>query len=49
VDRAIIKKINYFNAEAIHLGKKIISIPIRGKYEQLCNTAALEKSGELPV
>jgi len=32
-------------AEAIHLGKKIISIPIRGQYEQICNAAALEKLG----
>ncbi|HMG69142.1 MAG TPA: glycosyltransferase family protein [Chitinophagaceae bacterium] len=32
-------------AEAIHLGKKIISIPIRGQYEQVCNAAALEKLG----
>ena len=32
-------------AEALHLGKKIISIPIRGQYEQQCNAAALEKLG----
>ena len=32
-------------AEAIHLGKKIISIPIRGQYEQICNAAALQKLG----
>ncbi len=32
-------------AEAIHLGKKIISIPIRGQYEQQCNAAALRKMG----
>ncbi|MFI5188280.1 MAG: glycosyltransferase family protein [Chitinophagales bacterium] len=32
-------------AEAIHLGKKIISVPIRGQYEQVCNVAALEKLG----
>jgi len=32
-------------AEAIHLGKKIISIPIRGQYEQICNAAALERLG----
>ena len=30
-------------AEAIHLGKKIISVPIRGQYEQLCNAAALQQ------
>jgi uncharacterized protein (TIGR00661 family) len=32
-------------AEAIHLGKKIISVPIRGQYEQVCNAAALKKLG----
>lgn len=32
-------------AEAIHLGKKIISIPIRGQYEQVCNASALENLG----
>jgi uncharacterized protein (TIGR00661 family) len=32
-------------AEALHLGKKLISIPIRGHYEQLCNAAALQKLG----
>jgi uncharacterized protein (TIGR00661 family) len=32
-------------AEALHLGKKMMSIPIRGQYEQLCNSAALEKIG----
>lgn len=32
-------------AEAIHLGKKIISIPIGGQYEQQCNAAALEQMG----
>jgi uncharacterized protein (TIGR00661 family) len=32
-------------AEAVHLGKKIMCIPIRGQYEQLCNAAALEKLG----
>jgi len=32
-------------AEAIHLGKKMISIPIRGQYEQVCNAAALERLG----
>jgi len=30
-------------AEALHLGKKLIVIPIKGQYEQLCNAAALEK------
>jgi uncharacterized protein (TIGR00661 family) len=32
-------------AEALHLQKKLIVIPIRGQYEQLCNAAALEKLG----
>lgn len=32
-------------AEALHLGKKIISIPIRSQYEQQCNAAALRKMG----
>ncbi|WEK36407.1 MAG: glycosyltransferase family protein [Candidatus Pseudobacter hemicellulosilyticus] len=32
-------------AEALHLKKKMIAIPIRGQYEQLCNAAALKKIG----
>ncbi|HMU45515.1 MAG TPA: glycosyltransferase family protein [Chitinophagaceae bacterium] len=32
-------------AEALHLGKKIMVIPIRGQYEQLCNTEALSRLG----
>ncbi|NML19457.1 glycosyl transferase [Pseudoflavitalea sp. G-6-1-2] len=32
-------------AEAIHLKKKMIAIPIKGQYEQLCNAAALKKIG----
>lgn len=32
-------------AEAIHLGKKIMTIPISGQYEQQCNAAGLEKLG----
>ncbi len=32
-------------AEAIHLGKKIIAIPIQGQYEQVCNAAALQQMG----
>lgn len=32
-------------AEALHLGKKIISIPIRAQYEQQCNAAALSQLG----
>jgi uncharacterized protein (TIGR00661 family) len=35
-------------AEALHLGKKILSIPIRDHYEQECNAAALKKMG-VPV
>lgn len=32
-------------AEAIHLGKKIMTIPIRSQYEQQCNAAALQQMG----
>jgi len=32
-------------AEALYLGKKLMVIPIRGQYEQLCNAAALENLG----
>jgi uncharacterized protein (TIGR00661 family) len=32
-------------AEALHLGKKIMCIPIRGQYEQQCNAAAIQKLG----
>lgn len=32
-------------AEALHLKKKMLCIPTRGQYEQLCNAAALEKIG----
>lgn len=32
-------------AEALHLKKKMIAIPIRGQYEQQCNAAALKKIG----
>ncbi|HXB91686.1 MAG TPA: glycosyltransferase family protein, partial [Puia sp.] len=35
-------------AEALYLGKKLLVIPIRGQYEQLCNGAALQKMG-IPV
>lgn len=35
-------------AEALYLKKKIMSIPIKGQYEQSCNSAALEKLG-VPV
>jgi uncharacterized protein (TIGR00661 family) len=32
-------------AEALHLGKKVMAIPIRGQYEQQCNAAALKEMG----
>lgn len=32
-------------AEAIYLGKKLMVVPIKNQYEQLCNAAALEKMG----
>jgi uncharacterized protein (TIGR00661 family) len=32
-------------AEALHLQKKLMILPIHGQYEQLCNAAALEKLG----
>lgn len=32
-------------SEAIHLGKKIMAIPIGGQYEQMCNAAALDEMG----
>ena len=35
-------------AEALYLGKKILSIPIRDHYEQECNAAALKRLG-VPV
>jgi uncharacterized protein (TIGR00661 family) len=35
-------------AEALYLGKKVLSIPIRNHYEQECNAAALKKLG-VPV
>lgn len=36
-------------SEAIHLGKKLMAIPIRGQYEQKCNTAALKALGVLTL
>ena len=36
-------------AEALHLGKKIITIPIRSQYEQQCNAAALRQLGILKL
>lgn len=32
-------------AEILHLGKRLLCIPIKGQYEQLCNAAALENFG----
>lgn len=32
-------------AEAMFLGKKLLAIPIKNQYEQLCNAAALSKMG----
>lgn len=32
-------------AEALYLGKKLLCLPIRGQYEQLCNAAALQEFG----
>ena len=32
-------------AEALYLGKHLLSIPIRGQYEQRCNAAALQQMG----
>jgi uncharacterized protein (TIGR00661 family) len=32
-------------AEALYLQKKILALPIKGQYEQLCNAAALEQMG----
>jgi uncharacterized protein (TIGR00661 family) len=36
-------------AEALFLGKNVLSIPITGQYEQQCNAAALEKMGVLTL
>ncbi|RYD52720.1 MAG: glycosyl transferase [Sphingobacteriales bacterium] len=35
-------------AEVLHLGKKLLVIPMRGQYEQHCNAAALQELG-IPV
>jgi uncharacterized protein (TIGR00661 family) len=32
-------------AEALYLGKKLLCLPIKGQYEQLCNAVALEEFG----
>ena len=36
-------------SEALHLGKKIMAIPIRGQYEQCCNAAALQGMGVMTL
>lgn len=36
-------------SEAIHLGKKLMSIPIGGQYEQHCNAAALKTMGVMTL
>ncbi|HOZ84402.1 MAG TPA: glycosyltransferase family protein [Niabella sp.] len=36
-------------SEAIHLGKKLMAIPIRGQYEQCCNAAALADLGVMTL
>lgn len=35
-------------AEALHMGKKLLVVPIKGQYEQFCNAAALAELG-VPV
>jgi predicted glycosyltransferase len=35
-------------AEALYLGKKLLVVPMKGQYEQLCNAASLESLG-VPV
>ena len=32
-------------AEALYMGKKLLSIPMTNQYEQLCNAAALKEMG----
>ncbi|GAB3006694.1 glycosyltransferase family protein [Niabella terrae] len=36
-------------AEALHLGKQLLAIPIRGQYEQCCNAAALQQMGVMTL
>ncbi|MCF3110777.1 glycosyl transferase [Niabella sp. CC-SYL272] len=36
-------------SEALHLGKKIMAVPIRGQYEQCCNAAALKEMGVMTL
>ncbi len=36
-------------AEALYLGKKVLVLPIKGQYEQLCNAAAMKEFGVVVV
>jgi uncharacterized protein (TIGR00661 family) len=36
-------------AEVLYMGKKLLCLPIKGQYEQLCNAAALAKSFNVPI
>ncbi len=36
-------------SEAMYLSKKLLAVPIRNQYEQLCNAAALQKIGVLTI
>lgn len=36
-------------AEALYLGKKVLALPIKGQYEQLCNAAAMKEFGVVVV
>ncbi len=36
-------------AEALYLGKKLMALPIKGQYEQLCNAAAMKELGAVVV
>ena len=33
------------SSEVIYLGKRLLVIPVKGQYEQLCNVAALQQLG----
>ena len=36
-------------AEALYLGKKVLALPIKGQYEQLCNAAAMKEFGAVVI
>ncbi len=36
-------------AEALYLGKKVLVLPIKGQYEQLCNAAAMKEFGVVVI